>query len=434
MRIPEWASNARILAVRYEEIERLEQIANYYQANVLILYMVPEISNGWCPQGSYEQIADFITRAHKYGLKVLTYFDSVTVEEEFYQGEHRDWVQRTPEGKPQHFQPPHIPKHRYCNCINSPWRNYLLKITEKAAQLGADGILFDNPGYYEFFGPSCFCKYCQEKFRREKGRDIYKVSKKEQRLWAHNQMGVFLKDAYCVFQMVNPYKEIVVTANYSGSKFQNMKSLAQGENVLFHEVFSLTRKELLLAIRNDRKVGDNKPLWIIKTGLVREKEGYSVDNVSEYELFIAEAVAYGARPVLWSAPPSMNPKKPGFTFPSLYEIPEFSEMVSTYYSFIKKYENYLYSDISSSFEVETEPQVLTIGYRKNSNFVLHLINYQKEVIKNLKVLIKDRKIKNIKFASPENSKEIKLPILKNGDRFCQLPRLRKWAILIGSYS
>lgn len=227
MHIPEWAIKARILAVRYEEIERLEEIVHYYKANVVILYLVPTTSNGWVPEGDYKKIADFVEKAHQFNLKVLTYFDCILVEEKFYYGKHKNWVQRNPEGAPQHYQPSHIPQHRYCNCINSPWRNYLLEIVKKEAKIGVDGILFDNPGYYEFCGPSCFCKYCQDKFKKEKGKNIYEVSREEQKFWTQSQIGLFLKETYETFKRISPDKEIVITSNYSGPTYQNLKSLSE---------------------------------------------------------------------------------------------------------------------------------------------------------------------------------------------------------------
>jgi len=433
MIIPEWAINARVLAVRYQEIDKLEKIANYYQSNVVILYLVPETSNGWCPEGTYEQISNFISKVHKYGIKILTYFDSVCVEEKFYYGEHKDWVQRNPEGQPQHYQPSHISQHRYCNCINSPWRNYLLEIVKKEAKIGSDGILFDNPGYYEFCGPSCFCKYCQEKFEKEKGKSIFNVSRDEQKLWAHGQIGLFLKEAYEIFQKISSDKEIVITSNYSGPTYQNMKLLSAGENVLFHETSGQRGKELLKILKEDREIGGKKPIWTIRTIGVKGKERYSTDNVSEYEILIAEAVACGANPVLWCAPTSMSPENPGFVLPPFYEIPEFSQMVSSYYSFIKNYKKLFFNrDVKSFFEVKTEPQVLNIGYKTNNTFIIHLINYKKEAIKNLKIFINEKNIKNIKLSYPENSNGTILPISEEKmGKFVQISDLKKWAILIG---
>ena len=111
---PLWAHSARILGVRYDELDRLREFAESYAASVVILYLVPEMSNGWCPQGTYAEIADFVEEAHRWGLKVLGYFDSSTADEAFYTGVHQDWVQRNSAGKPQYYRPRHISQGRHC--------------------------------------------------------------------------------------------------------------------------------------------------------------------------------------------------------------------------------------------------------------------------------------------------------------------------------
>lgn len=189
-------------------------------------------------------------------------------------------------------------------------------------------------------------------------------------------------------------------------------------------------REFLEIVKQDKKIGGDKPVWVITTITKKGEEKYSSEKVFEYENFIAKAVACGANPVLWVAPTSMNPQNPGFVLPTFFEIPEFSNMVSTYFSFIKYYQDLFFNLKSfSSFEVKTEPQVFTVGYRKNNNFVLHLINLQEIPVKNLKIIIKDKvKNKDIKFVSPENPKGESLHLSK--EKFIILPFLKKWGVLI----
>jgi hypothetical protein len=61
------------------------------------------------------------------------------------------------------------------SCPNSPYGDYIARLVgEVAAKYEPDGFYVE--GFAQFAGMGCHCSYCQEKFRREYGREIPKGS------------------------------------------------------------------------------------------------------------------------------------------------------------------------------------------------------------------------------------------------------------------
>jgi len=105
-----------------------------------------------------------------------------------------DWMQRTPDGGLQRFYkysgpfyPPYEPNQRDAACRNNPcWVQWEDKVAEWAAKVGCDGVFVDNAA-----SQRCYCKYCQEAFKKYIAK---KYSKGELREFFGNEVKLATKE------------------------------------------------------------------------------------------------------------------------------------------------------------------------------------------------------------------------------------------------
>jgi len=370
---PEWAKGARILGVTYGDLSRLETLRKTYHASVLILYHVPEVSNGWCPQGTWQEVEAFVAEAHRHGFKVLGYFDGTYAEEKFHTGEHKDWVQRNRQGNPQHYQPKHIPQHRYCYCFNSPWHDRWVRIAEREAKLGMDGMFVDNPDYMDKCGESCFCPHCQRRFREETGCDLFKGNDEVRRNWLSRCLSWHVRDVHSALSRARPDKQFVVTSNTCGaSRHRTMRVLGRNENVLFRESGS-TRQDFRAMVERDQFDGGHKPLWFI---LTTGKE-WTEATGRLYESLIASVVAAGGCPMVWAHNYSDDAKQPGFSkTDTIFKSAEVGRAVADYFGFIEEHRRRLADNTFFRCYVKGAPKSVsvTVSRTPDDEMVIQVVN------------------------------------------------------------
>jgi len=326
---PAWAASARILSATCEDMDRLADVRNRFGATVVLLYGVGQTSNGWCPRASYERIGQFIARAHDNDLKVVCYFDTTLAEEEFFKDAHCEWAQRDEAGQPIHYQPTHIRQHRYAFCFNSPWSEYVQRAAARYAELGADGVFLDNPDYYTFGGKkSCFCSYCQERFKKETGADIFQVPEGARVKWLGKCLGEHIGRVREAMTRAAPARPVVVTANVCGDgPIRSMRVLGPYLNVLFREAGG-AGPHLRKRLERDRDEGSGKPLWVVLTMEWRSP----AETARVLAEQIEDVLAVGACPMVWATLPSWDPKRPGFSEISIYSEPLLAGVVERFFS------------------------------------------------------------------------------------------------------
>lgn len=118
-----------------------------------------------------DHMKEFVEELHRYGIKVVAYYsykDRVVWDRE------ADWRQVDETGKP--FEPKSGGggTGRFGDlCPNSPYHDYIVaRQAEILEKYDIDGACLMDSAYFNPASPVCYCKYCQDKFRRRFGRNL----------------------------------------------------------------------------------------------------------------------------------------------------------------------------------------------------------------------------------------------------------------------
>ncbi len=122
-------------------------------------------------------LQDVITLCHRNGIAVQLYY-SVIFDRWAYDN-HPDWRIILVNGKPAGETVRHG-----LNCPNSPYRDYVVSLTEEMCQqLDFDGIRYDMT----FWPNVCYCTHCQKRFAAEVGGELPKIIQWEDPHWVSFQ-------------------------------------------------------------------------------------------------------------------------------------------------------------------------------------------------------------------------------------------------------
>ncbi len=329
---PTWAHGARILSAVYDDVPWLERAAGEFGASVLLLYCAPETTNGWCPVGTWDQVAHFIAQARGVGLHVVCYYDTTWTEACFHPSGPDDTCQRTPGGEPQTYRPPHVWQLRYAHCFNTAWSARVAAIAARYVTVGADGVFLDNPNYYTWRGPGCFCETCRSRFAQETGLDLDTAAEETRIAWHQDSLCRHVERVYRSMRAAAPDgRGLVITCNTANPKLpmQRLDSLGRAENVVFRETFP-GHPDPRHALRQDAAVWPDKPLWVILTeggGSQAWRRDVSL-AVAQFDTMLEHILAVQACPMVWSSIPSQDPNRPGFALTSIYSHPALGEVVA----------------------------------------------------------------------------------------------------------
>ena len=113
-------------------------------------------------QEEMTQIADFVERCHRRGVRVIGYAQIRSLYYETLAAEKKDldsWAQRNYDGSIGLWANVY---YRWAPCLNArPWRDYIKNVlTYGAREIGLDGFHFDN-----CYTDGCYCPRCREAFR-----------------------------------------------------------------------------------------------------------------------------------------------------------------------------------------------------------------------------------------------------------------------------
>jgi len=143
-----------------------------------------------------------LPEARKRGMRTTLYFNVHYFTLEFAQ-KHPDWVQVREGGGIMDK----MYGHGTTLCVNSPWRDWVAQLMKDLSGYPIDGIFVDGP---LFFPETCYCKWCQAKFRKLHGRDL--PSKRERRgrgaaellEFQGASLAEFMRDLNRVLKSANP--------------------------------------------------------------------------------------------------------------------------------------------------------------------------------------------------------------------------------------
>ena len=121
--------------------------------------------------GERDLFGEIVTAARQAHLHVLARFDPSYQREDFYEA-HPDWFSVDQEGKPNLLTwPPEPRENLYMICANSPffWE-YMPKIFDEIlSRYDVDGI-FGNA--WDGYDGICYCRYCRERFKKDTGLEL----------------------------------------------------------------------------------------------------------------------------------------------------------------------------------------------------------------------------------------------------------------------
>ncbi len=149
-----------------------------------------------------DQLGEYVPELHKRGVKAIVYFNVHCVEPEFAR-DHPDWQQIQEDGRPKAG----LYRVDTTFCVNTPWREWVFQALWDLAKYGIDGVVYDGPA---FFDNTCYCRYCQEKFRRRYGKDLPPKSTRAHPDWGllvefqSDSIADFLKDSQRALKELNP--------------------------------------------------------------------------------------------------------------------------------------------------------------------------------------------------------------------------------------
>ena len=216
--------------------------------------------------------------AHKEGLLTRTYLNAHWYGTGFYK-RHRDWAQVKADGRPVD----NLYGHGYSMCVNTGYRDRMIKLILEVAKRGVDIIFLDGPAYYP---GACYCKACREKFYDLYGEDIPVKENWDNPLWRrfvkfrYKSLREFLVDVQKALE-----KEGLKTLVYSNTSGQtwpvwhfalNMEELWEGESILAAESYQYYRSTI------------GVPSWLYGW---TTKYGYSVKRGKPFCLFLSRAHA-----------------------------------------------------------------------------------------------------------------------------------------------
>ena len=246
-------------------------------------------------------LGQYLPEAHKNGLRVFIYFNVHAYSIPFGE-KHPDWRQIREDGSPLTG----VYETATSLCINSPYREWVFQIDRDLCAYPIDGIFYDGP---IFFPETCYCRYCQEKFRKRYGTAL--PSKKERQGKSFAQLlefqaaslADFLRDSQKVIKDINPSVALYMNGSVLGGNYDTgrlARVINPQENLILNEggflYHDLTRMPLwrpgVMARLQEAQAG-GKP-YVVACAAALKSWNMSLLPDPELRLLYADSVANGA--------------------------------------------------------------------------------------------------------------------------------------------
>jgi len=246
-------------------------------------------------------LGQYLPEAHKQGLRVFIYFNVHSYAMPFGEA-HPDWRQTREDGTPLTG----VYETATSFCVNSSYREWALQIDRDLCAYPIDGIFYDGP---IFFPQTCYCRYCQEKFRRRYGTDL--PSKKERRgkrfaqllEFQSGSLADFLRDSQTVVKAINPNIALYMNGSVLGGNYATgrlARVINPQEDLLLNEggflYGDLTRVPLWrpgVMARLQESQADGKP-YVVACAAALKSWNMSLLPDPELRLLYADSIANGA--------------------------------------------------------------------------------------------------------------------------------------------
>jgi len=246
-------------------------------------------------------LAQYLPEARKNGLRVFIYFNVHAYSVPFGE-KHPDWRQIREDGSPLTG----VYETATSLCINSPYREWVFQIDRDLCAYPIDGIFYDGP---IFFPETCYCRYCQEKFRSGYGAAL--PSKKERQGKSFAQLlefqaaslADFLRDSQKVIKGINPNIALYMNGSVLGGNYATgrlARVINPEEDLILNEggflYNDLTRVPLwrpgVMARLQEAQAG-GKP-YVVACAAALKSWNMSLLPEPELRLLYADSIANGA--------------------------------------------------------------------------------------------------------------------------------------------
>jgi len=359
--------------------------------------------------GEMEMARQLIELCHRYGIRVFTYVQSLSIMYETFLAEvpsAESWLQKDRDGKVPTYGDQYW---RVLPCLsNDDYVGYVREVVEKAIKwANADGIQLDNTGV-----TACQCECCQRKFRQyleehhpEPDRERFGIPNldlariavcggtrdpiyQESIRFRCDVLTQFIRDTRRYVRDLNP--EAAVVANVTiGSPLNfyevygvDYSNSARAADVIIAENgdFPTVEDEVLITQIRYYKAGHATGAIVIPSNWLLEKGDTCVlrmpQHVEEVKLDLAEAAAYGRRCVgaTWAGRATEMGQS------TFYEREDVFEAVRSYNAFFRKNES-LYVDAESLANVATFRNFSSLAFNYDAVYA-SLAGFEQTLIQN----------------------------------------------------
>ncbi len=248
-------------------------------------------------------IGEYIPEAHKRGIKVLIYYNVHWLSLDLGK-EHPEWLQVNAGGK--------IIDNLYGSgnapCVNSSWREWSFQGIKDLAAYDIDGIFLDGP----IVAPgACYCKSCQEGFKRGYGLELPRVEDWKNPAWRkfidfrYDSIAEYLRDAEKALKLLKP--EAIIYMNCTGlwpawpaardnrrlMPYQDLLGAEGG--FIYYDLRAAPLWKPGMAAKLIETQAGGKPTVVFIAGANKGWDEYIL-TATETRLLYADSVANGANP------------------------------------------------------------------------------------------------------------------------------------------
>ncbi len=248
---------------------------------------------------------DYLKEAHKFGLRVLVYFNVHSYDPSFGK-DHPDWIQKRMDGS---FID-NLYGFRVGPCVNSPYREWAInRVREIGESFEIDGIFLDGPCYYP---GACYCDFCREKFIEKYDEELPVWESWKDPAWAkflefrYESIAEFLRDAKEALGEARPNAIIYMNSNGLWPSWPNARDNrrvskhqhllgAEGGFVFYTRPLDVPYWKAGATAKLLETQGGGIPTVIFISGDHKPWDKYPLTEV-EVQALIADTVANGANP------------------------------------------------------------------------------------------------------------------------------------------
>jgi hypothetical protein len=147
------------------------------------------------PDKHHDVLKEYAQKAAERNIKLILYYN-VHVIIRAVGEEHPDWIAVDKEQHP-------IIRYEidYGVCINSSWREYILRGLSSLKDIPLGGIFLDGPVYWD---EGCFCPVCRQKFQEQSGTEMETARHAERQEFAVQSVVNFVKHFREAYLQVHP--------------------------------------------------------------------------------------------------------------------------------------------------------------------------------------------------------------------------------------